>query len=113
MGASVNKIVQELIELAEDAIEYIPPYFREKYGHRYQLEILCSRLEPVGCWIPCGADNPPPAETPLVIWVQSYPDYPRGGLYPESGPLLVNSWTGLGKLGHDITHYMLIGSPEL
>ncbi len=111
----MNKDVQELWELAESAIEDVTPYFREKYKYDESLARLRPRLETVGCWIPCDADNWPPMGAPngmhLAIWVQAHPDYPRGGLYQNSGPLLVDSWVGRGKLGHDITHYMLIGEP--
>lgn len=109
----MNKDIEALLELAWNCAD---EYYHEHQNLGEKLAFYRKRLSTVGCWIPCDADNPPPTEIPdetmLIVYVQAHPDYPKGGAYPESGARVVESWIGMGKLGHDITHYMLIGEPS-
>jgi hypothetical protein len=110
----VNKDIKELLELTWNCAD---EYYAEHQNLGEKLAFYRKRLATVGCWIPCDEQNPPPTEIPddtsMIVYVQAHPDYPRGGAYQESGVrVVVDTWVGMGKLGHDITHYMLMGEPK-
>jgi hypothetical protein len=109
----VNETVQKLIELTEILLDTINVdiYPLTQKNAAKELDALRLRLSTVGCWIPCDEQNPPPTEIPddtsMIVYVQAHPDYPRGGAYQESGVrVVVDTWVGMGKLGHDITHWI-------
>jgi hypothetical protein len=106
----VNKDVQELIDLTEELLSYVPLDTRKNYDYRGKLDALSSFLSTVGCWIPCDVNNPPPADTPMLVWC---PSYLSGGVRYSAYPVWVDAtYYDVGEPGKAYTHYMLIGAPE-
>ena len=102
----MNKDVQGLIDWSWSMTMWIPENDRQA-AQDYILG-LSERLSTLGCWIPCSPDNPPPADTPMLVWV---PAYLSGGVRYSAKP----GWCAYGWEymipGEDFTHYMLIGEP--
>ena len=60
-------------------------------------------------WIPCDANNRPPADTPMLVWAT---ERILGG-FREDACLVwcYDNCYGYGEPGEDFTHYMLIEEP--
>lgn len=99
---------QVLTEISEAVRESIPPVLLET--EECQITTRCTQELPSG-WIPCDADNPPPAEIPegmlMAVWyifdnrVMPKPLWTYNGDYQE-----------FGVPGYDFTHYMLVEKPK-
>lgn len=63
-----------------------------------------------GVWIPCNADNPPPAIPDgmlMAVWyTYDYSPYP---LWVDP---IDNEWATVGQPGEDFSHYLLVPKPE-
>ncbi len=106
----MNKDIEELFDLAAEAIGYVPSYFREKWDMDKRLETLRTSINEQPHWIPCNALNPPPANTPMLVWC---PPYLSGGVRYPAAPVWVDETCyNVGEPGEAYTHYMLIGKPE-
>ena len=104
----MNKTIYELVKLTDDVMNELSPEVREDYNQRYILVTYWAAK--VGCWIPCNADNPPPADTPMLVWC---PSYLSGGVRYSAYPVWVDAtYYDVGEPGKAYTHYMLIGAPE-
>lgn len=63
-------------------------------------------------WIPCNADNPPPAEIPdgmlMSVWYTYDSRFASIPLWVDS---IDNEWATVGQPGPDFSHYMLVPKP--
>lgn len=114
----MNKDVKELLELTETLHEWVKELLDEdiypltRKGIKNRLSALRSRLAAVGYWIPCDEQNPPPADTPMLVWRQ-YANYMNSGVHYFFEPVwCVESYGEQGEPGDNFTHYMLIEEPS-
>jgi len=62
-------------------------------------------------WIQCDSKNPPPRNTPMLVWIT---ERKLGNWLREPPfPLWVyEDWANVGESGKDFSHYMIIDPPE-
>lgn len=107
----MNKDIEELYELAAVAICYVPAYFRERWDMDNRLETLRTSINAQPHWIPCDELNPPPLDTPMLVWKKERTL--RNGIVDFSRPVwCADGWETFGFPGVDFSDYMLTGEPE-
>ena len=61
-------------------------------------------------WIACSAENLPPDNTPVLLWVKER-RLPNGIRYPAEPVWCDETWQNCGEPGDDFTHYMILETP--
>ncbi len=105
---SLEQVAAEIVE----SIMTESPTVLSQSAEDYVIVIRSMQNVDTG-WIPCDADNPPPAEIPdgmlMALAIQEHENVL--GKWPTEVLWVEGRWQRCGRPGTDFTHYLLVEKP--